>query len=101
MTDEHEKVTFSRYDNADYLKTREDMAEFLAACFEEAPDDVAFLAQALGTVARAYGMTKLSRETGISREALYRALSPEGNPSVGTFFKVIHALGLKLTPTAA
>lgn len=91
------KETFSRWDAADYLKSEEDMAAYLQACLEEAPDDPAFLATALGDVARARGMVQLAKETGITREGLYKALSKDGNPNFGTVLKVLHALGLKIT----
>lgn len=94
------KKTFSRYDVADYLKSEEDMAAYLEACMEEAGDDPAYIAAALGDIARARGMMQLARDTGISREGLYKALSPEGNPSLGTVLKVVKALGLKLTTKA-
>jgi probable addiction module antidote protein len=94
-------VTFSRYDSADYLKTEADMAAYLQACLEEAPDDAAFLAAALGTIARARGMMQLSRDTGISRDGLYKALSKDGNPRLDTVLKVMRALGLKFTAQAA
>jgi len=94
-------VTVSRYDSADYLKTEQDMAAYLEACLEEAPDDAAFLAQALGTIARARGMMQLSRDTGISRDGLYKALSKDGNPRLDTVLKVMHALGLRFTAKAA
>lgn len=94
-------VTVSRYDSADYLKSEADMAAYLEACLEEAPDDAAFLAAALGTIARARGMVQLARDTGISRDGLYKALSKDGNPSLATVLKVIRALGLKLTPQVA
>ncbi|MNN84939.1 helix-turn-helix protein [compost metagenome] len=68
---------------------------------EEAGDDAAFIAKALGNVARARGMTQLAKETGVGRESLYKALSGEGNPSFGTILKVMHALGLRLHTTAA
>lgn len=68
---------------------------------EEAGDDPAFIAAALGDVARARGMAQLARKTGITREGLYEALAPDGNPSLGTALKVMTALGLKLTPNAA
>ena len=84
------------YDTADYLKTEEDMALYLEACFEEAGDDPAFIAKALGNIARARGMTQLARDTGLGREGLYKALSTEGNPSFATILKVINALGLRL-----
>ncbi|WP_419737065.1 addiction module antidote protein [Pseudomonas sp. COR18] len=87
---------FAKWDSAEYLKTEEDMANYLDACMEEAGDDPAFIAKALGTLARARGMTHVARESGLSRESLYRALSGEGNPEFGTILKVVRALGLKL-----
>lgn len=87
---------FTRWDSAEYLKTEEDMANYLDACMEEAGDDPAFIAKALGTIARARGMTQVARDAGLSRESLYRALSGEGNPDFGTILKVVKALGLKL-----
>jgi probable addiction module antidote protein len=87
---------FTRYDTADYLKTDSDMAAYLDACLEEAGDDPAFIAQALGVIARARGMSQLARDTGLARENLYKALSADGNPEFGTILKVIKALGLKL-----
>ena len=92
------KETFSRYDAADYLKTDADMAAYLEACLEEAPDDPAVIAAALGDIARARGMVQLAKETGLTREGLYKALSKDGNPSLGTVLKVLRALGLKFTP---
>jgi len=88
--------TFSRYDTADYLKTEEDMALYLDACIEEDPGDGSLIRTALGSIARAKGMSQLARDTGISREGLYRALSAEGNPEFSTVMKVIRALGVKL-----
>ena len=87
---------FSRYDTAEYLKTEEDMAFYLDACMDEDPGDGSLIRGALGTIARARGMSQLARDTGISREGLYRALSPDGNPEFGTVMKVIRALGVKL-----
>lgn len=95
------KETFSRYDTADYLKTEEDMVAYLEACMEEAGDDAAFIAAALGDIARAHGMMQLAKDTGLTREGLYKALSADGNPSLGTVLKVVKALGLKLTPQIA
>jgi probable addiction module antidote protein len=95
------KETFSRYDTADYLKTDADMAAYLEACLEEAPDDPALIAAALGDIARARGMVQLAKETGLTREGLYKALSKDGNPSLGTVLKVLRALGLKFTPRVA
>ena len=87
---------FTRYDTAEYLKTDADMAAYLDACFEEAGDDPAFIAHALGIIARARGMSQLARDTGLARENLYKALSSDGNPEFGTILRVIKALGLKL-----
>lgn len=95
------RETFSRYDTADYLNSEEDMVAYLQACMEEAGDDPAFIAVALGNIARAHGMVRLAQETGLTREGLYKALSADGNPSLGTILKVVKALGLKLTPQAA
>lgn len=95
------KELFSRYDTADYLKSDADMVAYLQACMEEAGEDPAFIAAALGTVARARGMAQLAKDTGLTREGLYKALSADGNPSLGTVLKVMKALGLKLKPEAA
>lgn len=88
--------TFSRYDTAEYLRTEEDIAAYLDAVMEAGGDDPALIARALGAVARARNMSQLSRDTGISREGLYKALSGEGNPSFDTIVKVARALGLKV-----
>lgn len=85
-----------KWDSAEYLKTEEDMVLYLEACMEEAGDDAAFIAKALGTIARARGMSQLAKDTGLGRESLYKALSGDGNPSFATILKVTHALGLKL-----
>jgi probable addiction module antidote protein len=90
------KIKLSKWDSAEYLKTDEDMVFYLEACLDEAGDDAAFIAKALGTIARAKGMTQLANETGLGRESLYKALSGEGNPSFATILKVMTALGIKL-----
>jgi len=90
------KIKLSKWDSAEYLKTDEDMVLYLEACLDEAGDDAAFIAKALGTIARAKGMTQLANETGLGRESLYKALSGEGNPSFATILKVMTALGIKL-----
>lgn len=87
--------TFSKYDTADYLKTDEDIEAFLEACAEE--NDAALMAQALGIVARARNMSQLARDSGMTREGLYKALSSDGNPSFATIIKVATALGLQVT----
>lgn len=90
---------FSDWDGAEFLRTREDMVEYLDACIEEAGDDAAFIARALGTIARAQGMTQVAKDAGVSRENLYRALSGNGNPEFGTILKVLRSLGLRLHTT--
>ena len=91
------------YDVADSLKTPEEMAAYLEACIELADGDAGFIAKALGDIARCKGMTEVARQTGLSRESLYKALSGERSPSLDTVLKVIAALGLKLhaVPSAA
>ena len=84
------------WDSAEHLRTQEDVIRYLEACLEEAGDDSAFIAHALGVVARARGMTQLAREVGMTREGLYKALSNDGNPSFATVYKVIRALGLRM-----
>lgn len=92
-------IKLRKWDSAEYLKTDEDMALYLDACLEEGGNDPAFIAKALGTIARAKGMTQLARDTGLGRESLYKALSGEGNPSFATILKVINALGVQLHVT--
>jgi probable addiction module antidote protein len=93
---------FSRYDSVDYLKTPEDIAEYLIAAFEEAGDDAAYMAHVIGVAARAHGgMTKLAKQTGISRAGLHKALSKNGNPSFDTIVKTMRALGVRLVPQPA
>ena len=92
---------FSRYDVAQYLDTPEEMAAYLEAAMEEADGDAAFIARALGDIARAKGMTQIARESGLSRESLYKALSGDRSPEFETILKVITALGLKLHATVA
>jgi probable addiction module antidote protein len=94
-------IKLRKWDTVEYLKTEEDMVMYLQACMDEAGDDAAFIAAALGDIARAKGMTQLAKETGLGRESLYKALSGEGNPSFGTILKVMRALGIKLHPEAA
>ena len=88
---------FARYDSSDYLKTEEDIAAYLEAVMEEGGDDPAYVARALGVVARARNMTALAREVGMSRVGLSKALSGEGNPTLSTVMKVAKALGLKIS----
>jgi probable addiction module antidote protein len=94
-------LTLRKWDSAQYLKTEEDMAQYLEACLQDAGDDAAFIAKALGNIARAKGMSQLSRDTGLGRESLYKALSGEGNPSFATILKVTTALGIRLHAQSA
>ena len=84
------------YDVAKHLRTPEEMAAYLEATIEESDGDASFIAMALGDIARAKGMTELSRETGLGRESLYKALSADGNPQLSTVLKVAKALGLQI-----
>jgi probable addiction module antidote protein len=89
------------YDVAEQLRTPQEMAAYLDAWLDEAPDDAAGIARALGDIARAKGMTQVAKDAGLSRESLYKALSIDGNPSFATVLKVARALGVKLHAEAA
>jgi probable addiction module antidote protein len=90
------KTTTTRYDVAEHLRTPEEMAAYLEACLEEANGDAAFIAKAIGDIARAKGMAQVAKDAGLSRESLYKALSGERSPDFETVLKVLNALGLKL-----
>lgn len=90
------KTKTSAYDVSEHLRTAEEMAAYLDAWLEEAPDDATGIARALGDIARAKGMSQVAKDAGLSRESLYRALSAEGNPSFATVLKVAKALGVRL-----
>jgi len=90
------KTITARYDVDEHLCTPEETAAYLEACFEEAPGDAAFIAKALGDIARIKGMSQVARDAGLSRESLYKALSGERSPGFDTILKVMRALGLKL-----
>jgi probable addiction module antidote protein len=87
---------FTRWDVADYLETEEDMALYLDACLDEDPGDGSVVRAALNDIARARGMTQLARDTGLTREGLYKALSASGNPEFSTVLRVIKALKIRL-----
>jgi len=91
-----EKTITTRYDVAEHLRTPEEIAAYFEACLEEANGDAAFIAKALGDIARAKGMSQVARDAGLSRESLYKALSGERTPNFDTILKVLKALGLKL-----
>jgi probable addiction module antidote protein len=90
------KTVTTRYDVAEHLRTPEEMAAYLEACLEEADGDAAFIAKALGDIARAKGMSQVARDAGLSRESLYKALSGDRSPGFDTILKVVEALGLRL-----
>jgi len=89
------------YDVAEQLRTPEEMAAYLDAWLSEAPEDASGIARALGDIARAKGMSQVARDSGLSRESLYKALSVNGNPSFATVLKVARALGVRLHAEAA
>lgn len=91
------KVKTKLFDAADYLDSPETINAYLDEAFETG--DAAFVAHALGTVARAKGMAKVARKSKLSRESLYKALSADGNPEFATILKVMNALDLKLVVT--
>jgi probable addiction module antidote protein len=93
------KTTTKPWDPAEHFTTGADMAAYLEVALEEG--DPALIAAALGDIARAKGMSQIARDTGLGRESLYKALSPEGNPEFGTIMKVVTALGLQLHASPA
>ncbi len=93
------KEKLTRWNMADYLKTEEDMAHYLATAVEDADEDPLAIPCALGDIARARGMTNIAKETGLTRAALYKSLSGEGNPEFSTILKVAKALGFRLQMT--
>jgi probable addiction module antidote protein len=91
-----QSARFTPYHSADYLTGIEDVAAYLEAAIDEGGDDPAFIAQALGTIARSGNLSELARRVGMNREGRYKALSAEGNPSFATIVKVARALGLRI-----
>lgn len=89
------------YDVSEQLRTPEEMAAYVDAWLEEAPEDAAGIARALGDIARAKGMTQVARDAGLSRESLYKALGANGNPTFATVLKVAKALGVRFHAEAA
>ena len=90
------KTVTSPFDVADYLRTPEDIAAYLEASIEEADGDAAFVAGALGNIARAKGMSQVAHDAGLSRESLHDAFFDADEPSLSIFLRVVGALGLKL-----
>jgi probable addiction module antidote protein len=93
------KLTTTPFDPADFLDTKESQIELLADAIETG--DSRYIANALGAIARARGMATVAREAGITRQALYRALSEKGDPRLTTLLGVAKSLGLKLSFKAA
>ena len=89
------KIKTTRYDTAEHLRTLDEMAAYFDACLEEAHGDAAFIAKALGNIAKAKGMAQVARDAGLSRESLYKALSGDRSPGFDTILKVVDALGMK------
>lgn len=94
-----QKTNTKPWDAAEHLETGEEMAAYLEAALEDG--DPSLVAAALGDIARARGMSQIARAAGLGRESLYKALSPEGNPELGTVLRVLNALGLRLHATAS
>jgi probable addiction module antidote protein len=90
------KTITTQYDVSEHLRTPEEMALYLEAYIEAANGDAAFIAKALGDIAKAKGMSQVARDAGLSRESLYKALSGERSPGFDTILKVMKALGLEL-----
>ncbi len=89
------KIVVSEFDASEFLKDEYDIAEYLSAVLEE--NDPALLAAAIGDIAKAKGMSRLAKETGMSRTSLYKSLSGNGNPELGTVMNVMRHFGVKLT----
>ena len=89
-----EKVTFDKWDIADILDTKEDITACLEVALAEA--NTKFLFEILGAIARSKGMSLIAKELGVTREGLYKSLSPDGHPSFETVIKLLDILGLKL-----
>ena len=91
--------TFTKWDAAEHLRRKEDVRLYLEACAEEDPGDGSLIRAALNDIARAQNMSLLSRDVGMSREGLYKALSEKGNPSFATVMRITRALGMQLRIT--
>lgn len=92
-----EKVGFSRYDTADYLRDEDDILAYLEAAVDDG--DPAMIAVALGNIARSRNISQLARDTHMTRDGIYKALSGQGNPSFSTIAKLADALGFRINLT--
>ena len=88
--------TFTRWDAAEHLHSKEDARLYLEACAEEDPGDGSLVRAALNDIARAQNMSRLARDAGMTREGLYKALSENGNPTFATVMRITRALGMQL-----
>jgi probable addiction module antidote protein len=88
------KVTFSKFDIADYIDDKDAVIAFLEGALEE--NDPEFLLETLDAIVRSKGMTKIARELKVDRKGLYKSLAPDGNPSFKTVFKLLDILGLRI-----
>ena len=91
--------TFTKWDAAEHLRTKEDVRLYFEVCAEEDPDDGSLIHAALNDIARAQNMSLLARDVGMNREGLYKALSEKGNPSFATVMRITRALGIQLRIT--
>ena len=91
--------TFERWDPSRDLNDREDVRRYLEACTEEDPGDGSLIRAALNDIARAYSVTELAHETGMTRVGIYKALAPDGNPTFATLMRITRALGMQLRIT--
>src|ERR1700678_1997825 len=89
------KIKLKPFDVAKHLDSEEMIQAYLDAAFEIG--DPAYVAQAIGTIARARGMSNVAKGSGLSRESLYKALGPNGNPELATVLRVIQSMGLRLS----
>ena len=90
----NKKITFAKYDPAEYINSKEDVIAYLGVALEE--NDPDFLLSVFRDIARSKGMTQLARELKITRKGLYKSLAPDGNPSFKTVFKLIDLLGMRI-----
>ena len=90
----NEKITFKKYDPAEYINDKETVIAFLEGALGE--NDPEFLLKTMGDIARSKGMTKIAKELGLDRKGLYKSLAPDGNPSFKTVFKLLDILGLQI-----
>ena len=90
-----EKVTFSKWDPAEYINTKEAVIAHIEAALEE--NDPDFLLRTIGHIARSKGMAQIARELNLDRKGLYKSLAPDGNPSFRTVFKLLDILGFQLS----